>query len=1472
MLHDRRPLLFRIVGAFMLTSLFLFSGSATASPQRTALTSEMMPLSQVRAGMKGYGLTTFKGNAITRFNITVMGVMKQVNNGRDLILIRMQGGPITERGANLIRGMSGSPIYINGKLVGAFSQGEAFPKEPLGMVTPIEDMLDAWDPNIPQEPSYYKKNVASVTLPQPIRVGNRVISQIALNVPQNDARKSSDSVAVFRQTASHLSAIGVSEKNRQWLQQELNKKGYNVVITGGGQSGGNGTFAQKPLQPGSAFGTFLSVGDVQFGSTGTVTYLRGNRFLGYGHPLMGLGAMEGAVTTAYVLDVFSGVQISHHIAVAGNVIGTLRQDRDFSVAGELSKMPKLIPITITVRDATNRRQKTFVSKVFQHPDFTPALLSIATREAVTRIHNVPGDAMARVITSVEGAEVGKLTRTNYFFENADVSSVCAQDLNEMTGILSGNPFYPLPIKSANVTIDIMPGHNTASVERIFLRQGRFEPGETMEVGVVLKPYQRNPITKYIPLKIPKDTPTGRYQLLVRGGQANVLRFGGLILSGGGSDSPQTPPANVRQMVDRFNKKETNSDLVARLIFNSGSPALEGEKLADLPPNIAALMRSERNSGVRLERDEVREVMPIGMICSGTQQLTVTVVKKNTQETPSGSGSGLPSNPGLPGGSSPSFPGFGGGLNPASEDAANLLPDNHLQLSNAFEALRANPAYKPWLYTITSRGLFYSDFQEAKKAEAQPQTTASQPPANPQPATPQTPAQPTPTPPATPNLTNERPVGRQLQVWRQTARSEFSAGRLSGVSIAANGTLRLASTLKRVALSEETFIWALVSDDKGNLYAGTGPKGRILKIDTEGKLSVFATLPVISLHSLVYSKADRSLYAGGGVSGNLYKVGMDGKYKLIASIPEKYILAMAMDSKGNLFVGPGSGGSVYKFTSSSITNVNLGGSEADTPAISKIEPYQKLTADHIMALVIDQQDNLYVGSGNEGIIYRIAPNGDRKVLFDAKENAITALTVDSSGTVFAATGPKGILYRLNPEGGAAVLFDRTVQFYTGLQAAPDGTLYATTVNGLLRFFPSATDPTQPIVVAMDNTKEVDFLCMTLLPDGGVATGTGNVGEIYGFSPRKETQNANGMFTGQLVSVIRDAKIESRWGMAKWEGSAPKGSHVLIETRTGNVAEPDATWSDWAAIVASSIPNEGSIASPPARFLQYRISLEAEPGVQPAVREVSFGYLPRNQAPKVSFQAPAGGELWSKTQNLRWVGTDPDNDTLTYALQISNDGGATWRPLPTAPAATPSGSTTPTVQNPSEQLTKDLEEFERRLNQRQDISLDAKRALLEEAKQRLALNALAGGSASQRDTLKSLDTTFLPDGTYWVRVVATDKIGNPAEPQNAVAVSEPFTICNSVPQVMWLEKPQVGARGTVLLNGVVSQNLVAVTAIQVRVNGGEWIAALPKDGLFDSSREGFSFLSASLPAGKHSIETLAFNAAGGKTLEKVEVTIP
>ena len=556
----------------------------------------------------------------------------------------------------------------------------------------------------------------------------------------------------------------------------------------------------------------------------------------------------------------------------------------------------------------------------------------------------------------------------------------------------------------------------------------------------------------------------------------------------------------------------------------------------------------------------------------------------------------------------------------------------------------------------------------------------------------------------------------------------------------------------------------------------------------------------------------------------------------------------------------------------------------------MKPFVKTPADYVTSMTIDGKDNLYVGTGNEGIIYRITPDGKSSVLYDAKENSITALAMMPDGDLYAGTGPKGLLYRITPDGLASVVYDRATSFYTGLRAAKDGSLYATTVNAAYHITPSASDPARPVVQPLDNPRDVDFLTLGLLPDNTPIIGTGNIGELYtAASDNSGSGEGRQPGSGTFESVIHDAKVVSQWGAVRVNALLNGGAKLAISTRTGNVAEPDSTWSDWKAATPIG-NNENHVTSPPARFIQYRLMLSPSSGTAgttsgmgmdaPSVREVSLSYMPRNQAPRVAFVSPLGGERWAKSQTLRWSGIDPDGDTLSYELFYSTDG-ANWKPLPMS-AATSTGASTTTATVPTSGTggntatatpALSLDEVQKRL-EAQNAPESVRRMVLESAQRRLAAGGGGTGTgvAGSRETSKTWDTKSLPDGTYWLKVVASDYPSNPSDALTAQAISDPFVICNSLPQLTMSGTPLVSADRRVTLSGSASQGLISITAVQYRVDGGDWLAAAARDGLFDSTNEGFALTTLPLTPGKHTIEVAAFNAASGKTTQRVEVTVP
>ncbi len=166
------------------------------------------------------------------------------------------------------------------------------------------------------------------------------------------------------------------------------------------------------------------------------------------------------------------------------------------------------------------------------------------------------------------------------------------------------------------------------------------------------------------------------------------------------------------------------------------------------------------------------------------------------------------------------------------------------------------------------------------------------------------------------------------------------------------------------------------------------------------------------------------------------------------------------------------------------------------------------------------------------------------------------------------------------------------------------------------------------------------------------GTGNIGSVYRAEVGKVTE-------GTYESPVHDCELPSKWGIVEWNSELPKGASIVLRTRTGYVAEPDSTWSDWSA--PYSTPG-AKITSPPGRYIQYVANLQAEDtSASPKLKDVSIAYLPRNQAPQVTLTSPKGGEKWSGKRTIRWKGSDPDKDTLSYEVFYSNDGGASWQPL-------------------------------------------------------------------------------------------------------------------------------------------------------------------------------------------------------------------
>ncbi|MGC8785138.1 MAG: SpoIVB peptidase S55 domain-containing protein [Armatimonadota bacterium] len=1394
-----------------------------------ALAQSSVPIIRVREikpGMKGYGLTVFRGTKIERFEIEVLGVLPKANVGHDLIFIKMKGGPLDARGVNIAAGMSGSPIYINGRLAGAVSMTFwGFPKEPQCLVTPIEDMLEALDPRLPKEPAGMARAQAE---PQTVVFGGKRII-----IARDNAPPAREGELVFTRPPIPVMASGLSARGIQRLNALLQP--YNMFAVPGPGRAKNMAKRMPPLQPGSAVGVALVTGDVDLSAIGTVTYRDGERVLIFGHPFMGIGAVEAPLTTAYVFDVVPSYSRSVKIAAPVSVVGRATQDRLFSVAGELGKRPTMVPVTVDVEDVTTGRKRLFQAQVVQHPLLTGQLVSLVAYETLSQIRGTPGDSLAKVQLTVNAEEVGTITRENMVFDDVDIASGATSELDSLMNILTANPFYPLAVKSVNLRVRIESKRQTATIERVFVRKGRYEPGETVQLGVVLKPYRGQPITREVSLALPQNLRSGRYTLQVRGGmQPNLTLLPGLVIR---TTAPeQAPPTSVQQMVNRFLERERNNDLVVRLLLPTSTVNIGGERFSQMPPTMGALMRSGKSSALRLERDEIKVVLPTEWVLSGSQMLVLNVQRRDSAETRPTEPPMPPAEPMPPEGVPPGVP---PGMPAALE---NLAIDAEEQQTFAGSVVSIQPR-EPARPTQSG----------AKPASAQQESAPA---------------------PREATGKDEKPVARAAQVWTQTEQADFAKGFFDRTTATSEGDVCLSLTLSRAVDTGKPFVWALTPAGDGTLLIGTGHEGDILKLSPDGKLSPLCRLPDLEVHWLV-ADADGWL-AGTSPRGRIYRVTADGKFHQIAQLEQNYPVCAVRRSSGSVLIGAGgNAGVVYEWRGGQMNALLQTGQN------------------HVTALAPAADGTVYVGTGDNAMLWRIQPDNSAQAVRDFGSGAVSALAVWQDGSVLVALQSRPQVLRLYADGRTKTVIERAENPVLAFTPAPDGSVFAVGSSIVYQIFPDNR------VNLVENRLDVDFAAGVWWQNA-LWLGTANGGEIY-------TAKLDGG-EGTYTSPVHDAKVCAQWGALYWLAETPEGTSVEISTRSGNVPEPDASWSAWSSPLTSS---GEVVTSPPARYVQYRAVLRTQnPQVSPRLRSVSLYYRTQNQPPRVTLKSPKGGSVLSGEQNIEWQAEDPDKDTLSYRVYYRAEDEREWREIQTMKSTAPSPAPPPAQKkNLSRQASEEdsgsavegvavdevptVEEMMADLRQQVEndpsIPAEVKTEILATAERELPQVRAAMQEKAQQAPLppapseppapplgatsRKWDTKSLKDGVYRLRVVASDRPSNATDALSAEAISEPVIVCNSKPVIVvpLRDGLRVEADGVVQVSGFILQKLVPVTAVQVRIDDGEWLAAEAGDGVFDSSLETFRFCSEKLPKGEHRVTVKAFNAAGLSATWQKKITV-
>lgn len=489
-------------------------------------TAEPFPLAELRPGMKGIGKTVVVGTKIEEFQVEVLGLLAGQETVKQLILVQVSGDAIDRLGG-IAAGMSGSPVYINGKLLGAISYTFSLTDHRLGMVTPAEPMLDILQLGkeaVAFAPPYgrwkwadggaEKRLVADYPTEEIyIAMGGGTPNQVLY-----DAGRLSLSPA-----ATPLLVGGMSERARQCLADSLKPLGMETIAVSGSTAIPLVGTGQAQIEPGSAFGVQLVAGDVGVMSLGTVTYTNGNEFLGFGHPFMNRGAVNLFATSAYIYTTVHSLSMPFKLGAPLQVVGTLTQDRGAGVAGQLGKAPDTVELRVKVTDRDLHMTRELKAHVANDPGLLVSLVSATALQGLDQGIDRIGAGTSRMVFQLTGQGLPRpIVRDNIFFNPLDISAVSLAELLETLQLVIDNEFQAIKLETVEVTAQIEAGRRTATIEKAKPTVVEAHPGETVDVEVVIRPYRGERETKILRLAIPESAQPGAIHVTVRGGGLGYL--------------------------------------------------------------------------------------------------------------------------------------------------------------------------------------------------------------------------------------------------------------------------------------------------------------------------------------------------------------------------------------------------------------------------------------------------------------------------------------------------------------------------------------------------------------------------------------------------------------------------------------------------------------------------------------------------------------------------------------------------------------------------------------------------------------------------------------------------------------------------------------------------------------------------------------------------------------------------------------
>ena len=573
---------------------FIILSLALALWSQLAIAYELMPVEEVKPGMEGEWRTVIAGTEVETFPLRVIGIAEHFVGPNQPVIIceaidekNVLSGPVA--------GMSGSPVFIDGKLVGAYAYGYTWPKEQAIIgVTPIHSMLPVLEDK-----------------------GGEVATSGSANpywksVEPTSRSRLGEYKTVLQPLPAPLIAAGISDHTLNAFQDELDALGIQVMNGPGGSSGNE---LSGIIEAGSAVSAILMQGDFNFGATGTVTHIEGDQLLAFGHPFFQWGNVEMPLAQAEILTIVRSLPSSFKLSNMGGVVGRVYQDRLTGIAAELGPVSPMTDYSVSVT-YPDFEDKSFSAKLFRHPRLSPVIGAMATMEALRGGLEYSEEQTLRVKTRliIEGFDPIEVTD---IFAGTGVDSASAFQQMAIHQLISDNTFDSPPIESIEVEIDASPVTEITYLEAVYLHQDEAQSGDTVNLTLQMKNHQGDRFSKEVAFKLPEEVRKERVEILVADAIAvDKVEYEGFYTA-----------SAFEHILERISELKSRDNIYIKLLRRSPGISLEGQHLTGLPPSVLTLLKNAK--GLKIDKDMLRQSgfemsIPVDSEFRGSAILPLTV--------------------------------------------------------------------------------------------------------------------------------------------------------------------------------------------------------------------------------------------------------------------------------------------------------------------------------------------------------------------------------------------------------------------------------------------------------------------------------------------------------------------------------------------------------------------------------------------------------------------------------------------------------------------------------------------------------------------------------------------------------------------------------------------------------------------------------------------------------------------------------